>query len=235
LYNIREIVVRKIQYEAARIVTGLTRSDSSTTLINKTGWITLEQRRKIQNLILVYKYTTGELPSYLSNLFPPYVRDVNQYNLRNSNDFAIIPAHLDIFKNSTIPSAVLLWNTLDNTKNAEKPYFFKTQIKQHIYKRSNVPSFFITGDRYYYVIHCRLRNKCSNLNFDLYTNHLRDDPFCEHCNEPEDSEHFLLRCRRYKDARLIMFQNTRPYHTLSTAKLLNGNLLFLVPCANMWQ
>jgi len=216
-------LLEKIQYEAARIVTGLTRSVSNTTLINETGWITLEQRRKIQKLILVYKYTRGELPSYLSNLFPPYVRDVNQYNLRNSDDFAIIPARLEIFKNSTIPSSVSLWNALDsNTKNSENLNSFKRKLNS-IYKGSNVPSFFITGDRYYSVIHCRLRNKCSNLNFDLYTNHLRDDPFCEYCNEPEDSEHFLLRCRRYNDARLIMFQNTRPYHTLSTIKLLYGN------------
>ena len=41
-------LLEKIQYEAARIVTGLTRSVSNTTLINETGWITLEQRRKIQ-------------------------------------------------------------------------------------------------------------------------------------------------------------------------------------------
>jgi len=83
----------------------------------------------------------------------------------------------------------------------------------------------MTGDRYYSVIHCRLLNKSSNPNFNLYTNHLRDDPFCEHCNEPEDSENFLLRCRRNKDARQIMFQNTRPYHTLSTVKLLYRNPL----------
>ena len=71
------------------------------------------------------------------------------------------------------------------------------------------------------MIHFRLLNKSSNPNFDLYTNHLRDDPFCEHCNEPD----FLLRCRRNKDARQIMFQNTRPYHTLSTVKLLYRNPL----------
>jgi len=146
---------------------------------------------------------------------------------------------LEIFKNSTIPSSVALWNTLDsNTKNAENLNSFKRKLNS-IYKGSKIPSFFITGKRYYSVIHCRLRNKCSNLNFDLCANHLRDDPFCEHCNEPEDSEHLLLRCRRYKDARLIMFHNTRPYHTLSTcmfhntrpyhtlstAKLLYGNPL----------
>ena len=63
-----------------------------------------------------------------------------------------------------------------------------------------------------------MHSQSGNLPNTPRTNQLREDRFCEHCNEPEDSEHFLLRCRRYKDARLIMFQNTRPYHTLSTAK-----------------
>jgi len=53
--------------------------------------MTLEQRRTIQKLILVYKYNMRvTLITFRS--ITPYVRDVNQYNFRNSNDLAIIPA-----------------------------------------------------------------------------------------------------------------------------------------------
>ena len=114
--------------------------------------------------------------------------------------------------NILLCSFLVIWNlykTLDsNTKNAEKLISFKRKLNS-IYKDSNVPSFFNTGDRYYSVIHCRLRYTCSNLNFDLYTNYLRDDTFCEHFMKLKTQNTFLLRCRRYTDARLIMFQNTR--------------------------
>jgi hypothetical protein len=41
----------KIQYEAARIVTGLTRSVSIERLLNEIGWVSLSDRRIIQKLI----------------------------------------------------------------------------------------------------------------------------------------------------------------------------------------
>jgi hypothetical protein len=37
-----------MQYEAARIVTGLTRSVSIDKLLNEIGWVSLSDRRKIQ-------------------------------------------------------------------------------------------------------------------------------------------------------------------------------------------
>jgi hypothetical protein len=44
-----------MQYEAGRIVTGLTRSVSIDNLLNEIGLVSLSDRRKIQNFIIVYK------------------------------------------------------------------------------------------------------------------------------------------------------------------------------------
>ena len=45
--------LESIQYDAARIVTGLTRSVSIANLLREIGWVSLADRRKMQKLILV--------------------------------------------------------------------------------------------------------------------------------------------------------------------------------------
>lgn len=60
--------LEKIQYEAARIVTGLTRSVSIERLLREIGWVNLSDRRKMQKLLLAYKEENGLVPSYLQEL-----------------------------------------------------------------------------------------------------------------------------------------------------------------------
>ncbi len=47
--------LEKLQYEAARVVTGLTRSVSIANLLQEIGWVSLKNRRNIQKLVIVYK------------------------------------------------------------------------------------------------------------------------------------------------------------------------------------
>ena len=74
------------------------------------------------------------------------------------------------------------------------------------------------------VLHCRIRNFCSNLHNDLFHNHLRYNPFCDCLEEIEDAEHYFFRCRRFIDQRLSLFHKTRHLHPLNTNLLLSGNL-----------
>ena len=57
-----------MQLEAARIVTGTTRSISTIKLNNEIGWLTLEDRRKYQKFVLTFKIKNDM--DYLNNLFP---------------------------------------------------------------------------------------------------------------------------------------------------------------------
>ena len=80
------------------------------------------------------------------------------------------------------------------------------------------------GKRKQSILHCRIRNFCSNLNNDLFNNHLRDSPLCKCLEWVEDAEHYFFRCRRFTDHRLILFHKTRYLHPLKAHFLLNGNL-----------
>ena len=54
--------LEKVQNEAARIVTGTTRSISLSKLYKEIGWLSLSDRRKYQKLILAFKINHGMTP-----------------------------------------------------------------------------------------------------------------------------------------------------------------------------
>ena len=215
-------LLEKLQYDAARAVTGLTRSVSINNLINEIGWVSLSDRRKLQKLVLIFKYKNGDLPSYLNDLMPEMVRDNNTYNLRNQLDYATVARRLEIYSKSVLPSSIKLWNDLDiETRNSDTLFSFKSKLRR-LFKPTVVPKYFIVGERFLQTHHARIRNKCSNLNYDLFNNHLRDNHQCSCGSVREDAEHFFFRCQLYLNQRRLLFTNTRQYHPLSCKKLLFG-------------
>ena len=64
--------LQKLQNEAARIVTGLTRSVSIANLYRECGWQCLESRRKAQKLSFMYKASHNMIPSYIT-----YMKQIN--------------------------------------------------------------------------------------------------------------------------------------------------------------
>jgi hypothetical protein len=165
--NVEKETLEKMQYEAARIVTGLTRSVSIDKLLKEIAWVSLSDRRKIQKLVLVYKEKHGFLPTYISELFPPMVNENNHYDLRNNSNYLTVQRRTEIYSRSVIPSCVKLWNELSQTiRDAPNLSNFKNLMKNHF-------KFFLSGDRTSSVHHARIRNQCSNLNADLFRNYQR--------------------------------------------------------------
>ena len=67
---------------------------------------------------------------------------------------------------------------------------------------NNVPNYYYLGKRTEQIISCRLRVEMSDLNFDLVSRHLTDNPSCA-CGHPfETAEHFLLFCPNYQNERI---------------------------------
>ena len=114
--------LEKIQIEAGRIVTGLTRSTSLYNLFRELGWLTLSERRKYQKLVLAYKITHDMVPQYLSSLFPQNVGNSVSYNLRNNDDFVLLPCRTTLFENSCVPS-------LTSTEPKTFTYYFILQTR----------------------------------------------------------------------------------------------------------
>ena len=69
--------LEKIQLEAARIVTGLTKFASRESLYFETGWETLANRRKSRKLITFYKMHHKLCPQYLYDCLSLLTSDVS--------------------------------------------------------------------------------------------------------------------------------------------------------------
>ena len=92
--------LERIQYEAARIVTGLTRSVSIDKLIKEIGWLSLSDRRLFQKAVLMYKIINGLAPEYISNIMPPFVSERTEYSLRNAADISVLSRRTEIYSRS---------------------------------------------------------------------------------------------------------------------------------------
>ena len=217
--------LEKQQNEAAPIVTGLTRSVSLERLYAECGWDSLALRRGNQKLKFMYKVSDNMAPSYIAEMIPPTVGDSTPYSLRNRANISMIPQRTAIFSQSCIPSSIAAWNNMPmHYRNSQSYDAFCYQVKKDYYSNIKVPAYYLKGKRRQSVLHCRIRNFCSNLHSDLFHNHLRDSPFCDCLEEIEDAEHYFFRCRRFIDQRLSLFHKTQHLHPLNTNLLLSGNI-----------
>ena len=215
--------LEKNQIEAARIVTGITRSASTLDLYKEIGWLTLDNRRKYQKLVLIYKIVNGHTPQYLNDIFPLNVNARTNYLLRNANDIDLVACRTELMTKSFIPSAVTLWNDLSNDiKSLQSLSQFKFCILQTFHV-SDVPKHFFVGKRHLSVVHTRIRNRCSDLNFDLFSNYISQNAICKCGYDQEDAEHYFFRCTQYAIQRNNLFQALRRFHPLDINILLYGS------------
>ena len=215
--------LERIQYEAARLVTGLTRSVSIENLIKEIGWLSLSERRHFQKAVTMFKIKNGLAPDYLNKFLPPLVSDRTPYNLRNASNVSTVRRRTELFARSFMPSAVELWNSLPAAiQNINSLDNFKRALKNSVFITPKVPSFYIKGNRRMSIYHARLRNKCSDLNNDLYVNHIKEVPTCECGVDVENAEHYFFKCVRFAEQRLALYRATRQFHPLNTNKLLYG-------------
>ena len=149
--------------------------------------------------------------SLLINIFdliPHFVKDTTNYPLRNNNNLAVPFTRTEISRKSCIHSSILLC--------------FKSKLKTLRSDFNNVQHLFICGERYWSVMQARIRKKCSNLNNDLYLNHLCDSPTCRCGFIIEDADHFFFNCLNYTNERVTLFNEIRNYFPIILKNFFSG-------------
>ena len=216
-------MLNKIQNEAARIVTGLTKSVSLSNLYSEINWHSLAERRKYLKLIHMYKIHNGLCPDYLQNLLPATVYQQSARNLRNANDYVIVTRRTELYSRSFIPSAIDLWNNLPrDIRLLDSLSRFKIKLKQLFLPNVETPLYFHTGDRKSSILHARLRNNCSDLKLHLFINHLEPSPLCV-CGEVESVYHFFFICPRFSEQRTTLFETLHAIEQINCNTMLFGN------------
>ena len=214
--------LEKIQYEAARIVSGATKLVSINALLKETGWEPLSSRRRKHKLVLFYKMVNGLCPDYLHSLVPPTIGNTSRYNLRNINDLQTVHAKTQLYFNSFLPSVIREWNELPQpTRDSTSISSFKYRLDS-ITRETKPPSYYYEGKRLGQIYHTRLRTGCSSLNQHLFSKNIVDSPLCD-CGSIEDTTHYLLNCTRYNNIRHQMFNSVSRFCNPTLHTLLCGN------------
>ena len=141
----------------------------------------------------MYKYTNNLVLEYISDLIPPFIREVSNYPLRNRDNVSRKYTRTEIFSRSCIPSGVSLWNSLDTSMTQLDSFAsFRRSLKCKCFSPSKVPNYFVKGNRKWSIIHARIRNNCSDLQFGLFQNHLSLNNSCSCGHTIENASHFSL-------------------------------------------
>ena len=75
------------------------------------------------------------------------------------------------------------------------------------------------------ALHARIRQNCSNLNNDLFNNHLLDNPLYSWSDGTEEGEHYFFPGNKYRNERHQFFEipSARDFQPLTINKVLFGN------------
>ena len=162
------------------------------------------------------------VPSYISDIIPPAVANVSRYEMRNSENISRIPVRTSTFSKSCIPSAINEWNNLQASfRDCDSYNSFCYTLKMQ--SLNEIPNYFFDGKGKFSILQARLRNFCSNLNQDLFDNHLGDDSICSCLRGAETADHyFFFKCEHYIEERVCLFRDTREFHPLNVNILLQG-------------
>ena len=85
------------------------------------------------------------------------------------------------------------------------------------------PKFYIQGNRWLSIHHARLRNQCSNLNKDLFDNHLKLSSACDCGSDVEDAEHYFFKCSIFTGERIALIRSATQFHPLNINIILCGS------------
>ena len=103
------VLVERVQYKAALIVSGCWQGTSRKRLNDELGWESLSDRRWLRRLTLFYKISNGLAPSYLSDHIPK--RNVINMELRNRSENVPL-TRTDRYENSFFPYTMKAWKNL---------------------------------------------------------------------------------------------------------------------------
>ena len=211
--------LENLHLDAIRTIIGAVRGTSHQKLYEESGFTSLRERRRRHRLIFYFKMIHGMCPNYLSNLIPDLVSVRNPYHRPRPLERVVPLFRTELYHRSFIPATTELWNDIpDSMKSCNSLSVFKRNLREH---DCVVPSYFHFGNRKEQIVHCRLRLGISDLNDDLVTRHLLNDPRCACGFERETAGHYLLACPIFNAIRVNTLANL-PQDYLNCNILLRG-------------
>ena len=138
------------------------------------------------------------------------VKQANNYNLRNANNFIILRCLLILYQNSFFPAPMHLWENLAQyIRDSHSNCTLKSRVKTYYNNLVKPPQYFSFASRLASTLHTRLRQICSGFKGDLSRCNLINSCYCNCANYVENNEHYFLHCKLFVDQRNVMMNNIR--------------------------
>ena len=186
----------KLNYRAARIVTGAQKSTSSVKLFNELGWETTTNRIEYLCLTQFYKIKHRLTTPLVFECLPPLLDSKYPTN----RTFQHYPFMNNSFTNSYFPYAIKKWDMLDPALRNEPDFTeFKLKLKEKLKPKKF--KHYHCGFKYPNTLHTHLRVGRSFLNSHLFPIGLSNTKACQCGHHLESIEHYLLDCKLYDHAR----------------------------------
>ena len=95
------------------------------------GLETLESRRDLKKLVLIFKIQNNFAPQYLCDICPRNIRVISNYGFRNIKNIQTPISHKNYYLNSFFPSTVRNWNNLSlDIRSSLSVATFKSKLKK---------------------------------------------------------------------------------------------------------
>ena len=191
----------KIQYTAAKIVSGALHLTSKERLYNELGWETIPSRAEFLGLSLFHKVVKNETRPLIRECLPP--RSINHETLR-SGGLMNFPYKGLQFANSFFPWFTKRYNLL-SVETRKLPL---NDFKQSLSKTLKPTKFkhYSYGQKYPNLLLTRIRVNCSYLKAHSYTTGHSNTTACSFCESKiENSLHFIIKCPHFTEQRRTLF------------------------------
>ena len=119
-----------LQNFAARILTNTKKFDHISPILNELGWLTIEELLNLLDVIMMYKFINGLVPTYLSSKLIYKRSDTQAYNTRLKEHLSLPLCRTSIAQRNFYYRALKSWNKLSvATRNSSSLVQFKRSVR----------------------------------------------------------------------------------------------------------
>ena len=198
----------RLQYRAAKLVTGALHFTNREKLNTELGWESFHTRIKFLGLSLFQKIHLFETRPLIRTCKTGLDYE-KKYLTRSKGGYLPYPNYGLKFQNSFFPYITSLWNNLDVNTQLMGLVDFKSKLKQVL--KPTKFRHFSKGSKLGNKLLCRIRLERSDLNLHKFTIGHSESPECLCHSKQESSQHYLIDCFLYSSERQTLFDRVEHF------------------------
>ena len=188
----------KIQYSAAKVVTGVYKQASRLKFFEELAWEEIKTRADFLGLSIFHKISLGDTRPLIKTCMPA------RSALNTRTEYVQFPFKGMYYANSFFPYFTKKYNLLDKTTRNQNMIDFKTSMAEKLKPKKR--KHFAVGFKHPNSLLTSIRLGRSELNAHKFKVGLCDTMECPYCNNtPESPIHFVTSCPHFAEMRQTLY------------------------------